>query len=168
MFKCVQTACRWSDDRLFSKDAIISKLLTNTAAPTNSSKRSRPSARQRFIPRPRNKTESCFLADALWNAYHRDAAALTRRQVLLAEKSTIRTIQPRSAAESCFMAAQRGLDMVLVRGIPIEHFILGDQTLRAFGEEDFVTEFDWCSHLAAHDQIGMRLEDGINLLGNLL
>src|SRR6516225_7088440 len=66
--------------------------------------------------------------------------------------------------------AQRGLDMVLVRGIPIEHFILGDQTLRAFGEEDFVTEFDWCSHLAAHDQIGMRLEDGINLLGigNLL
>ena len=60
--------------------------------------------------------------------------------------------------------------MVLVRGIPSEHFILGDQTLRAFGEEDFVTEFDWCSHLAAHDQIGMRLEDGLNLLGigNLL
>jgi len=47
----VQAARRWSDDRVFSKDAMISKLLTNTAAPTNSSKRSRPSARQRFIPR---------------------------------------------------------------------------------------------------------------------
>ena len=38
--------------------------------------------------------------------------------------------------------------MVLVRGIPIEHFILGDQTLRAFGEEDLVTEFDWCEWLS--------------------
>jgi hypothetical protein len=72
---------------------------------------------------------SCFLAAALWNAYHLDGAALTRRQVLLAEKSAIGTVQSRSIAESCFMTAQRVLDMVLVRGIPVEHFILGDQTV---------------------------------------
>src|SRR5438045_5094796 len=34
----------------------------------------------------------------------------------------------------------------------------------AFGEEDFVTELDRRAHLAALDQVGMGLEDGINLL----
>jgi hypothetical protein len=33
------------------------RLLASTAAPTNSSKRSMPTARQRFMPRPRNSTE---------------------------------------------------------------------------------------------------------------
>src|SRR5437879_5649352 len=43
--------------RLDSKAAILIKLLASTAAPTSNSKRSRPSARQRFMPRPRNSTE---------------------------------------------------------------------------------------------------------------
>src|SRR5207302_4002918 len=43
--------------RLDSKAAILIKLLASTAAPTNTSKRWRPSARQRFMPRPRNSTE---------------------------------------------------------------------------------------------------------------
>src|SRR5437667_12026153 len=43
--------------RLDSKAAILIKLLASTAAPTHNSKRSRPSARQRFMPRPRNSTE---------------------------------------------------------------------------------------------------------------
>src|SRR5437773_7026164 len=43
--------------RLDSKAAILIKLLASTAAPTHNSKRSRPSARQRFMPRPLNSTE---------------------------------------------------------------------------------------------------------------
>src|SRR5216117_2400267 len=43
--------------RLDSKAAILIKLLASTAAHTHNSKRSRPSARQRFMPRPRNSTE---------------------------------------------------------------------------------------------------------------
>src|ERR1700694_3732919 len=44
-------------DRRASRDAIFMRLLASTAAATHSSKRSRPSARQRFMPRPRNSTE---------------------------------------------------------------------------------------------------------------
>jgi hypothetical protein len=43
------------DDRFDSMTAILIRLLASTAAPTNSSKRWRPSARQRFMPRPRNR-----------------------------------------------------------------------------------------------------------------
>src|SRR6266567_5989340 len=52
-----QAALRLLDDRLISRDAIVIRLLASTAAPTHSSKRSWPSARQRFMPRPRNSTE---------------------------------------------------------------------------------------------------------------
>src|SRR5207237_1915914 len=48
---------RWRDDRFVSKAAILIRLLASTAAPPHNAKRSRPSARQRFMPRPRNSTE---------------------------------------------------------------------------------------------------------------
>src|SRR5438552_10729041 len=50
-------ALRLRDDRFVSKAAILIRLLASTAAPTPNSKRWRPSARQRFMPRPRNNTE---------------------------------------------------------------------------------------------------------------
>ena len=50
-------ALRLRGDRFDSIAAILIKLLASTAAPTNTSKRWRPSARQRFMPRPRNSTE---------------------------------------------------------------------------------------------------------------
>jgi hypothetical protein len=40
-----------------SRAAMRRRLLANTAAPTNTSKRLRPLARQRFMPGPRNRTE---------------------------------------------------------------------------------------------------------------
>jgi len=52
-----QAACRRRDDCFSSIVAILMRLLASTAAPTHNSKRSRPSARQRFMPRPRNSTE---------------------------------------------------------------------------------------------------------------
>src|SRR5258708_36118702 len=55
--KSCYAALRLRDDRFDSIAAILIRLLATTAAPTNSSKRWRPSARQRFMPRPRNSTE---------------------------------------------------------------------------------------------------------------
>ena len=52
-----QAALRLRGDRVVSSAAILMRLLASTAAPTHNSKRSRPSARQRFMPRPRNSTE---------------------------------------------------------------------------------------------------------------
>ena len=45
------------DEDEVSRAAIRIRLLVSTAAPTNSSKRGRPWARQRFIPLPRKSTE---------------------------------------------------------------------------------------------------------------
>jgi hypothetical protein len=52
-----RVAFRRRDDRLVSSVAMIMRLLASTAAPTNNVKRSTPSARQRFMPRPRISTE---------------------------------------------------------------------------------------------------------------
>src|ERR1700686_3222569 len=55
--------------------------------------------------------------------------------------------------------------MDLIAGVSLEDLILGDQTFGAFGEEHLVAELDRRSYLAALDQVGMRLEDRIDLLG---
>jgi hypothetical protein len=54
---CCQIAFRLRDARLVSNAAMFMRLLASTAAATHNSKRSWPSARQRFMPRPRNRTE---------------------------------------------------------------------------------------------------------------
>ena len=54
--------------------------------------------------------------------------------------------------------------MNFVGRISFQHLVLRDQALRAFGEEDLVAELDRRAHLATLDQVGMGLEDGINLL----
>src|SRR6476646_3029518 len=52
-----QAAFRLRDDRSANRAAIFMRLLASTAAATHSSKRSRPSARQRFLLRQRDNTE---------------------------------------------------------------------------------------------------------------
>src|ERR1700681_4147838 len=52
-----QAAFRLRNERSVKSAAIFMRLLASTAAATHSSNRSRPSARQRFMPRPRNNTE---------------------------------------------------------------------------------------------------------------
>ena len=56
--------------------------------------------------------------------------------------------------------------MHLVSRVTLQHFILRDQAVRALGEEHLVAELDRRAHLAALDQVGMGLEDGIDLLGS--
>ena len=52
-----QAAFRLRNDWSVNSAAIFMRLLASTAAATHSSNRFRPSARQRFMPRPRNNTE---------------------------------------------------------------------------------------------------------------
>src|SRR5215475_1393817 len=109
-------------------------------------------------------------AAALRNAHRRDAAAPALRQVSFAEEAAICAVQFGGPAESLLMAAQRLADMLFVRRISPEHPILRDQAVGAFGKEDLMAELQGRAHLAALDQIGMGLEDRVNLLrgGNLL
>src|SRR5258708_1588746 len=57
-------------------------------------------------------------------------------------------------------------DVLFVTRISIQHFILRDQAAPAFGEEHLVAEFDRRLHLAALDEIGMGLENRIELLAS--
>src|SRR5262249_62005497 len=52
-----------------------------------------------------------------------------------------------------------------VRRVSLQHLVLRDKALRALGKKHFVTELERRSHLAAHDQVSVGLEDGIDLLG---
>ena len=63
------------------------------------------------------------------------------------------------------VALERGRHMNFIHRVSLDHLILGDQTFGAFGEEHFVTELNGRAHLAALDQVGMRLEDRTNFLG---
>ncbi len=64
------------------------------------------------------------------------------------------------------MAFQRNNHVLFVDGISVQHFILRDQAVRAFGEEDLVAELDRHLHLAALDEVSMGLENRIDLLGS--
>src|ERR1700730_6933355 len=111
-----------------------------------------------------------FLAAALRNAHHLDAVVLARRQVLFTKEVAIRAVQFRDPPKGLPVALKRGRDMDLVGRVSLQHFVLRDQTLRAFGEEHLVAELDGRSLLATLDQVGMGLKNGIDLLaiGNLL
>ena len=112
-------------ERLVNSSPMIMRLLASTAAATNRAKRSAPSVRQRFMPRPRIKhgnapldagTEALALlecrrsfvslalrrlaAATLRNARHRDAAARADGEVVLAEEAAIGAVELRGAAES--------------------------------------------------------------------
>src|SRR5260370_35980276 len=59
--------------------------------------------------------------------------------------------------------------MVGVERIAVQRLIVGDQALGALGEENLVAKFHRLLRLAPLDQIGVGLEDGVDLLlgGNL-
>src|SRR4029077_9371641 len=102
-----------------------------------------------------------FMAAPLRNASRVNGALHAGCHILFAEEAAIGAIEFRDAAKGAAVALERGRHMNVVRRISLEHVILGDQTLGAFGEEQLVTELDGRAHLTALDQVGMRLEDRI-------
>src|SRR6202162_3838154 len=72
-----------------------------------------------------------FAAAALRDADRADAIIHARRHVLLAEEAAVRRIEFRGTAKGAAVARQRRRHMDLITGVSLQHFILGDQTLRA-------------------------------------
>src|SRR5258708_11323380 len=105
-----------------------------------------------------------FSAAPLWDAHHLDPFLLARRHVLFAEEAAIRSIQFGDVAEGLLVAFQRNNHVLFVDGISVQHFILRDQAVRAFGEKDLVAEFDRRLHLAALDEVRVGLKNRIELL----
>src|SRR6266571_6804733 len=68
--------------------------------------------------------------------------------------------------QGLLVAFQRCNHVLFVDRISVQHFILCDQAARAFGEEDLVAELDRRLHFAALDEVGMGLENRIDLLGS--
>ena len=62
------------------------------------------------------------------------------------------------------MSLQRRPHLVGVGGITVQHLVVGDQALRAFRQEHFVTELYRFALLAPLDQIGVGFEDRIHFL----
>src|SRR5271166_3654421 len=107
-----------------------------------------------------------FDATPLRNAHHVDAPFFARRHVFFAEEAAIRSIQFREVAEGLLVALQRRNHMLFVDGISVQNFILRDQAVRAFGEEDLMAELDGRLHLAALDEVRVGFENRIDLLGS--
>jgi hypothetical protein len=106
-----------------------------------------------------------FGAATLRNAYRLDGAVHAGRHVLLAEEAAIGAIKVRRTAEGAAMEPERRRHVNFVGRVSFQHLILGNQASGAFGEKYLVTEFHWRAHLATLDQIGVRFEDRIDLLG---
>src|SRR5207344_1200558 len=86
------------------------------------------------------------------------------------EEAAIRAIQLRGPAKGLPVVLEGRRHVALVGRVSLQHLVLCDQALRALSEEALVAELDRRTHLAAFDQVGMGLEDGIDLLagGGLL
>src|SRR4029077_17324980 len=140
------------------------KLLASTAAPTNTSKRWRPSARQRFMPRPRNSTEMrpsmparkrCPSLKAGLFSYAlrftvffppRCGRHTTLTPFFLQDFTFVSLKKPRSELYNSGARPKFSLwrSRLIVARISLEHFILRNQPLGTFREKDFVAELHRC------------------------
>src|SRR5207245_11238154 len=104
------------------------------------------------------------LGAALRSAHALDAIALARSQVLCAGEAAVRAVPPRAPSKGLPMVPKGRSHMDFVGRVSLQHLVLRDQALCAFGEKDLVAELDGRAHLASLDQVGVRFKNGINLL----
>jgi hypothetical protein len=90
-------------------------------------------------------------------------APFSARIDLCAEEAAIGAIERWGTAEDAAMTRDRGRHVDFVHRVAFENLIPGDQSCGAFGEKHLVAEVDRRAHLAPFDQVGVRLEDRINL-----
>src|ERR1035437_1652894 len=171
-----------------NSSALLRRLLASTAAPTKTSKRWRPLARQRFIPRPRNSTEirpsmptrkrcpclnarlrskvsgSAVFCPPRWGMHTWLTPASSVVHIVGTVKAPIAGVHFGRMLEDLLMTVQRSLHLGAVGGIAVQNLIVGDQALGTLGQEDLVTEFHRLALLAPLDQVRVGLEDGVHLL----
>src|ERR1017187_7443107 len=174
--------------RLRNSSAIRRRFLASTAAPTKTSNRSRPLARQRFIPRPRNSTEirpsmptrkrcpclnarlrskvscSAVFCPPRWGMHTCLTPASSVVHIVGTVKAPIAGVHFGRMLEDLLMTVQRSLHLGAVGGIAVQNLIVGDQALGTLGQEDLVTELHRLALLAPLDQMRVGLEDGVHLL----
>jgi hypothetical protein len=78
----------------------------------------------------------CFLAAALRNAHKLDPSVCAMLDIPFAEKSSIGAVKFGRVAKGFTVAFQRGFDVSIIPGIPIEHLILSDETAGALRNVD--------------------------------
>ena len=105
-----------------------------------------------------------FSSTTLGNAHDFDPGVLALLDVVGAEESAVGTVKGGSLTEGLPMGFQRGFDVTLIRWVPVEHAVLGDQAPGTLSDVDFVPKFNRLQDLAPLDQIGMSLEDRKDLL----
>src|SRR6266436_4622200 len=164
------------------------KLLASTAAPTSISNLSLPS------PTAKQYGDAAFNADSeslgflecraalqgfllrgllsapLRDAHLADLSLLATLHIVWAVKAAISGVTLGRVLEGLLVTLQRGLHLVAVGGVPLQHLVVGDQALGALGQENLVAEFHRFLRLAPLDQSRVVFEDRINFLlaGNLL
>src|SRR5439155_17261890 len=135
-------------------------------------------ARHRFIPRPRNSTEMRpldahakalplferpaalqgfplrrLVSATLGNAYLAVSGLLAVLRIVGTVKAPIAGVELGRSLENFLMTVQRRLHLVAVGRIALQLLVVGDQALRALGQEDLVPEFHRLAFLASLDQV---------------
>jgi len=105
-----------------------------------------------------------FLASSLRDAYKLDSGVFALPDVICTEKPSIGTVDAGGIAEGLLVTFKRRWYVGFICGIAVEHAILSDQAVGAFGYEDFVAEFDRFQDFASFDQVGMGFKDRKELL----
>jgi hypothetical protein len=105
-----------------------------------------------------------FFPAALRDAHKLDTSFRAMFDIPFAEKSSIGTVNLGHITERFPVAFQRGFDVGVILGIPIEHLVLRDQAAGAFRDVDFMAEFHWLQDLASFDQVSVRFKYGKDLL----
>jgi len=104
------------------------------------------------------------LSTSLRDACHFDLHLFAGLLCLGAVKATVPGVEIGCLAKRLAVLLQGGLDLIGVARVPVKHLIVRDQADRALSHKDLVTELDGLVCLATYYQIGVRLEEGIDLL----
>ncbi len=110
-----------------------------------------------------------FRSATLGDAHEGDICVGALLDIGLGVKTTIGGIELRRAAEQFLVTSKRRSNVLFIGGVSVEHAVLCDQAPCALCKEDLVAKLDWLLHLAALNEIGVGLEDRVDLLprGNL-
>ena len=105
-----------------------------------------------------------FFPATLGNAHEFDPSVFALLDIVLAEKSPVGTVDAWCITECFLVTFQRGFDVGVIRGIPVEHAVLSDQTPGTLRNIDFMAEFHRLHDFASLDQVGVGFEDREDLL----
>jgi hypothetical protein len=94
----------------------------------------------------------------------KELGVLAQPEIVFAEEPPVGTVDSRGIAKRLHVTLQRGFDMGVIGGIPIEDPVLSDQPSGTLRNVYLVAEFHRLQDLASFDQVGVDFEDRKDLL----